>query len=148
MLGRVVRSPGCRAKEFAAHPLLDSLLLSLMVDKSSTLLEIETTTLATLLPQFAVYAPDALTRILPYCFAILARVICWRPRSEPSDSWKTERDISDSAKNPRSDPEVDATQTSQLRSDLDWQRLGAAHVIPIRRYLRYPFRCNFYIICV
>jgi hypothetical protein len=127
LLGTVVRSAGFRVKEFATHPLLDSLLLSLLVDGSSTLLEIEIATLVSLLPQLAVHAPDALARILPSCFAILARVICWNPRSKPSNPWEREHYISDNLSETRtSDPELDAFEPPSLRPNLDWERLGIA----------------------
>jgi hypothetical protein len=125
LLGSVVRSPEFPVREFAGHPILDSLLLSLVVDGSSTLFEIEIATLATLLPQFAVHAADTLIRILPFCYAILARVVCWKPRSKPSDLLEGEAAQSDtSSQTHQSDPEIDTAQTSQIRSNLDWQKLG------------------------
>ncbi|KAF8527676.1 Hamartin protein-domain-containing protein [Gautieria morchelliformis] len=125
LLGTVVRSAEFRANEFARHPLLDALLLSLMVDGSSTLLEIEVATLVCLLRQFAIHAPDTLARILPLCYAILARLICWRPRFEPPNLWEREGNISDTSQSRVSDVDLDATQTSPIRPDVGWERLDA-----------------------
>lgn len=119
-----------QAREFASHPLLDALLLSLMVDGSSTLLEIEIVTLSCLLRHFAVHAPDTLRRVLPHCYAILARVICWRPRSTPPDSWDQEHDVTDvSSPSSLSDHEVDPTRIPPIRPGLDWERLSMAHIV-------------------
>lgn len=123
-----MRIENFKAKEFAAHPLLDALLLSLMVDGSSTLLEIELATLSSLLRHLAVHASDTLRRVLPLCYAILARVICWRPRSRPPDLWDGEHDTSDTLSQRRlSDHEADAAETHSIRSGLDWERLRMTH---------------------
>ena len=98
-----------------------------MVDGSSTLLKIELSILASLLPQLAVHAPDTLARILPSCFAILARAICWKPLSKSSNQLEQEHERSDNLpQSSTSDPEADAAQPTQLRPDIDWERLGTA----------------------
>ncbi|KAI0273559.1 hypothetical protein BC834DRAFT_214188 [Gloeopeniophorella convolvens] len=69
---------------FASHPLMNSILTSLLVDNSTTACTIGLTMLTKLLPIFAVKECGALKRMLPQLFAILARVICWRERIPPA----------------------------------------------------------------
>ncbi|KAG6376377.1 hypothetical protein JVT61DRAFT_2362 [Boletus reticuloceps] len=65
------------AAVFARHPLMNSLLNSLLLDNSSTTCTIGLTMLVKLLPIFAVKACEELKIFLPRLFAILARTICW-----------------------------------------------------------------------
>ncbi|KAJ7105763.1 hypothetical protein C8R43DRAFT_1100098 [Mycena crocata] len=69
------------AAVLAAHPLMGSLLNSLLVDRSSTLATIALGVLVKLLPILAVEACQDLKLILPRLLAILARVLCWRERA-------------------------------------------------------------------
>ncbi|KAJ7136538.1 pyrroline-5-carboxylate reductase dimerization-domain-containing protein [Mycena crocata] len=66
------------AAVLAAHPLMGSLLNSLLVDRSSTLATIALGVLVKLLP---ILARQYLKLILPRLLAILARVLCWRERA-------------------------------------------------------------------
>lgn len=125
LLGVILRAEHFPVKTFMAHPLLDSLLLSLIVDGSSTLFEVEIAMLATLLPHFAIHGPETLLRILPYCYAILARVICWKPRSYSDDFLEIEATQSDhSSQSQASDREMDPADTLPIHKDLKWDRLG------------------------
>ncbi|KAF8517269.1 Hamartin protein-domain-containing protein [Hysterangium stoloniferum] len=129
LLGDILRSEHFPVKEFAAHPMLDSFLLSLVVDGSSTLFEVEIATLVTLLPQFAIHALETLIRILPYCYAILARVMCWKQRSRTADLLEREVSCSDTSSQSRvSDPELDSAHTPPIRHDVRWERLNATFV--------------------
>jgi hypothetical protein len=67
----------------ATHPLMPSILTSLLVDNSTTACTIGLTMLTKLLPIFAVQDCGALKRMLPQLFAILARILCWRERGPP-----------------------------------------------------------------
>ncbi|GJJ10033.1 hypothetical protein Clacol_004259 [Clathrus columnatus] len=131
LLGVILRSEHFPVQKFAVHPLLDSLLLSLIVDGSSTLFEVEIAILSALLPHFAVHAPDTLIRILPYCYAILARVICWKPRSYSNDFIETDTAQSDSnsSQSQVSEREMDPADTQvPVSKDLEWERLAATFV--------------------
>ncbi|KAF8575721.1 hypothetical protein K439DRAFT_1664929 [Ramaria rubella] len=152
LLSTLVRSPEFHVQEFAVHVILDSFLLSLVVDGSSTLFESEITTLATLLPQFAMRAPEALVRILPYCYAILARVVCWKLRPQTRELLERDFDNSETSSQSRlSDQELDAAQTSKIRSDLQWERLESTFSssvsnipcpLPLFRTLYGLYPCN------
>ena len=125
----MVRSPTFPVREFAQHRILDSLLLSLTVDGSSTLLEIEISTLVSLIPQLAIHATDTLVRILPLCYTILARAVCWKPQPKSLDLLDEEAARSDSSSR-RADSEIDAAQTPQVRSNMDWHKLGTDSTLP------------------
>lgn len=104
------------------------------MDGSSTLFEVEITILTILLPQFAVHAVDTLVRILPSCYAILGRVVCWKPRTKaqnggPSPS-EVEEKVSKSHSSMQSrvsDLELDPAATPAVRRDLGWERLGKSN---------------------
>ena len=65
------------SKVLANHPLLDSLVLSLELDRSSTACVVGLTLVSKLLPLLAVHAPRALISRLPQFISILARVSSW-----------------------------------------------------------------------
>jgi hypothetical protein len=65
------------SKVLANHPLLDSLVLSLELDRSSTACAVGLTLVGKLLPFLAVHAPEALISRLPQFISILARVSSW-----------------------------------------------------------------------
>jgi hypothetical protein len=73
------------ASVLASHPLMCSILTSLLVDNSTTACTISLAMLTKLLPTFAVKDCSALKRLLPQLFAILARILCW-PEGAPSTS--------------------------------------------------------------
>lgn len=126
-LASLIHAPHFPIKTFSKHPILDSLLLSLTVDNSSTLFEVEMTMLTILLPHFAVDATDTLIRILPSCYAILGRVICWKPRSDLAEPRPEDGGLpkSDSSRGSRiSDQELDPAATPAVRSDLGWEKPG------------------------
>jgi len=87
--------------------------------------------LTMLLPQFAIHAPETLIRTLPFCYAILGRVICWKSRTKAQDPVpgpsELEGEISKSQSSTQSrisDAELDPAATPATRSDLEWERLG------------------------
>lgn len=65
------------SKVLANHPLLDSLVLSLELDWSSTACAAGLTLFSKLLPLLAVHTPKALISRLPQFISILARVSSW-----------------------------------------------------------------------
>lgn len=67
----------------ASHPLMSSILTSLLVDNSTTACTISLAMLTKLLPIFAVKDCSALKRLLPQLFVVLARILCW-PKGAPS----------------------------------------------------------------
>ena len=77
------------AKVLANHPLLDSLVLSLELDLSSTACAVGLTLISKLLPLLAVHAPNALISRLPQFISILARVSSWHTGT-PQDAIEDE----------------------------------------------------------
>lgn len=65
---------------------IDTLLTSLLVDKSTALFEREMVTLLILIPYMAVYAPVRLRELLPTLLATLSRAICWKQQPSPKNS--------------------------------------------------------------
>ena len=65
------------SKVLANNPLLDSLVLSLELDQSSTVCAVGLTLVSKLLPLLAVHAPKNLISRLPQFISILARVSSW-----------------------------------------------------------------------
>ncbi|KAG2157315.1 hypothetical protein DEU56DRAFT_763989 [Suillus clintonianus] len=143
------------AAAFADHPLLDSLLNSLLLDNSSTVCTIGLTVIVKLLPIFAVKACQELKMMLPRLLAILARIICWKERSVPkpafeegaedTDENSANCDAQESAQN-----ESTASSNLPLRPELGWERLeltfnAASSAPPPGIYfscLYYLFPCN------
>ncbi|KAI0064641.1 hypothetical protein BV25DRAFT_1869288 [Artomyces pyxidatus] len=135
----------------ASHPLMSSILTSLLVDNSTTVCTIGLTMLTRLLPILAVKECGSLRRMLPQLFAILARIICWRER-ELKGTLETDGD--------QKEGEADATpQTAvegpsralDIHPELEWERLElvfnstAAPAPSPRQYftfLYYLFPCN------
>lgn len=68
------------SKVFAEHPMMTSILHSLMLDNSSTVCTAGLTLLVKLLPIFAVHAREVLKLMLPRLLAVLARLMCWKER--------------------------------------------------------------------
>jgi len=77
------------SKVLANHPLLDSLVLSLELDRSSTACTVGLTLASKLLPLLAVHAPDTLRSRLPQFISILARVYSWHTDA-PQDTIEDE----------------------------------------------------------
>ena len=94
-----------RSKVLANNPLLDSLVLSLVLDRSSTACAVGLTLVGKLLPILAVHAPNALISRLPQFVSILARVSSWHT-STPQDPI-----------------EEDALALLDVNPDLHWQPL-------------------------
>ena len=65
------------SRVLANHPLLDSLVLSLELDRSSTACAVGLTLVSKLLPLLAVHASGTLMSRLPQFISILARVSSW-----------------------------------------------------------------------
>ncbi|EGO20906.1 hypothetical protein SERLADRAFT_452048 [Serpula lacrymans var. lacrymans S7.9] len=108
----------------ANHPLIFSLLSSLLLDNSSTICTIGLTVLVKLLPIFAVEACDNLKSILPQLLAILARIICWKER--PVSGLSTEGQGDETQVSEEVDAAQDLEEPStvlQLHPELDWKRL-------------------------
>lgn len=59
---------------------LDSMMTSILVDKSATLFEREMIALLIIMPYMAIYAPSRLRELLPALLATLARAICWQEK--------------------------------------------------------------------
>ena len=78
----------------ANHPLLDSLVLSLELDRSSTACAVGLTLVSKLLPLLAVHAPQKLISRLPQFISILARVSSWHTGT-PQDAIEDERLLPD-----------------------------------------------------
>jgi len=72
------------SKVLAAHPMMTTILHSLMLDNSSTVCTAGLTLLVKLLPVFAVHACEVVKTMLPMLLAVLARLMCWKERP-PSD---------------------------------------------------------------
>lgn len=72
------------SRVLANHPLLDSLVLSLELDRSSTACAVGLTLVSKVLPLLAVHAPRALISRLPQFISILARASSWHT-SAPQD---------------------------------------------------------------
>lgn len=102
----------------ATHPLMTSVLRSLMLDNSSTVCTIGLTLLVKLLPVFAVHARGVLKSMLPGLLAVLARLLCWKerpPSGLPVDdppSEELEREL-----------ENEINRIIPIRSTFHWRRL-------------------------
>ncbi|KAG0705958.1 hypothetical protein DFH29DRAFT_235684 [Suillus ampliporus] len=152
LLNRYTSEPSFQslAAVFAGHPLLDSLLNSLLLDNSSTVCTIGLTVIVKLLPIFAVKACEELKMLLPRLLAILARIICWKERSVPKFEEEVEDTDESSAKQAPAHNEFTASPNLPLRPELGWERLeltfnAASSAPPPGCYfscLYYLFPCN------
>ncbi|KAI0310892.1 hypothetical protein OF83DRAFT_1226103 [Amylostereum chailletii] len=141
------------ADVLAFHPLMSSILTSLLVDNSTTVCTIGLTLITKLLPIFAVNACEALKGLLPRLFAILARIICWRER-RPEENVLGDSEGEGEGEEPSDEPPVpeavEGSRAIDTRPDLEWQRLelsfkSAAPAPSPKRYftgLYYLFPCN------
>jgi len=139
-----------RATDLARHPLMNSLLNSLLLDNSSTICTIGLTMLVKLLPTFAVKACEELKIFLPRLFVILARVICWE---ELSSSALSSTVLADNHGGQfgagKQAEEYGGLAALELRPGLGWERLelrrNTSSAPPSDAYfssLYYLFPCN------
>lgn len=107
LLSRLALKEAFPITEFGNSSFAMSFLLSLFVDNSSSVFTLALSTLAMLVPHFAVKTPIRLKELLPEFLAILARAICWQNRGveyeDPPDIWH---------------------RSLEIREDLQWKRLG------------------------
>lgn len=129
----------------AAHPLMSSLLSSLLLDNSSTACTIGLKLLSKLLPMFAIHAITELNQMLPRLFAIVARIMSWKERTITPLEDLLDVEVEQIPE------EHDIDEPLDLRPDLGWQRLdqtfhGAVSSAPRpRRYftfLYFLYPCN------
>lgn len=129
LLNRYTSEPSFQslAAALADHPLLDSLLNSLLLDNSSTVCTIGLTVIVKLLPIFAVKACEKLKTMLPRLLAILARIICWKERSVPKPAFEEAEDTDESSATGDAQAsaynEFTASSNLPLRPELGWERL-------------------------
>ncbi|KAE9400738.1 hypothetical protein BT96DRAFT_956733 [Gymnopus androsaceus JB14] len=128
----------------APHPLMSSLLSSLLYDNSSTSCTVSLTILVKLLPMLAVHACGELKSMIPQLFVIFIRMLCWKERvplpHDESDEKETEADFTD----------AEAPKVPALHRENDWKRLelvfgrspSAPSAVRIFTYLYYLFPCN------
>jgi hypothetical protein len=108
--------PSCTSV-FADHPLMSSLLSSLLFDESPVACTLSLTLMVQLLPTFAIHASETLKSMLPKLLAILARVICWKERPSFDEMTDLLRESSPAG-------DIAHTQPFPIRSDLPWIRLS------------------------
>lgn len=138
------------APDFARHPLMNSLLNSLLLDNSSTTCAIGLTMLVKLLPIFAVKVCEELKIFLPRLFVILARIICWEELSTSALPSTVLADDDDGHLGAGEQPEVSEELAAlELRPELGWEklelRLNTSAAPPSDAYfssLYYLFPCN------
>jgi hypothetical protein len=70
----------------SSHALLSNLLLSLLLDQSSTLCSLTLSLMCKLLPSLVANSSNCLKPLLPMLLAVLGRVICWKERDFPPSS--------------------------------------------------------------
>ncbi|KAJ3568873.1 hypothetical protein NP233_g5417 [Leucocoprinus birnbaumii] len=107
------------APVLAKHELFRYLLLSIVLDSSSTVCSAGLTFVVKSLPYLAVYARDQLRFWLPRLLFILARILCWKER------YPIMPEAGDGPPDPQLERELsEITQkTLHVRPDLKWQRL-------------------------
>ncbi|KAI9571299.1 hypothetical protein HD554DRAFT_2016692 [Boletus coccyginus] len=138
------------ATDLARHPLMNSLLNSLLLDNSSTICTIGLTMLVKLLPTFAFKACEELKILLPRLFVILARVICWEELSNSAlPSTVLADDYGGQIGAGRRAEEYGGLVALELRPELGWERLelrrNTSSAPPSDAYfssLYYLFPCN------
>jgi hypothetical protein len=147
--------PSFPAAVLAKHPLMGTLELCLLLDKSSTVCTIGLTLFVKLFPLLAVQAGEDLKRMLPQLLAILARIICWRERLPSNDTYESnelENDDVPMDMEFSQDLEDESRRTFHLRSEIIWQQLESAFYTttassapsprPYFTFLYYLFPCN------
>ncbi|KII88629.1 hypothetical protein PLICRDRAFT_111127 [Plicaturopsis crispa FD-325 SS-3] len=107
----------------AAHPLISSVLYSLLLDNSSTVCTMGLTVIVKVLPIFAVHACEDLKRLLPSLMAVLARIVCWKERTRPEHQDSALLEVDEDPEDQHIPEDIDAPEILDLRDDLGWQRL-------------------------
>ncbi|KAI0374969.1 hypothetical protein BV20DRAFT_1033007 [Pilatotrama ljubarskyi] len=145
------------AHVLASHPLMTSLVHSLIFDNSSTVCTIALTVLIKLLPIFAVKACEQLKRLLPLLLVVLARILCWKERQSSSPIIPVLPDPDDSdeedalASDDDEDVEREGSRSLPIREDIEWGRLELTFDGPASKapspdryftFLYYLFPCN------
>lgn len=107
----------------AKHPLMERLMLSIVLDNSSTACSAALTVLVKMLPILAANARDELRVLLPMLMAILARLMCWKER-HPANAEVP----SDEAPDADLERELEVEVNPVLRPDpkWNWDRLEMA----------------------
>jgi hypothetical protein len=106
------------SKVLADHPMMTSVLSSLMLDKSSTACTAGLTLLVKLLPIFAVHAREVLKSMLPRLLAVLARLMCWKER--PASGLPTDDHPNEEVEQ---ELENEVNRVIPIRSTFNWRRL-------------------------
>lgn len=134
----------------ASHPLLQTILTSLLLDGSTTTCTVALSLLIKLVPLFAVHAREELLKNLPYIFVVLQRILCWKQpplASHHHYSHSHSGDDDDITLSQTIDAELNPVLA--LRPDLGWDRLkntfaGASSVPEVRglfTLMYYLFPC-------
>lgn len=115
------------ASVLSVHPLMSSILKSLLLDDSSVICTVGLTVLVKLLPVLAVHARKYFRHLLPHLLAVLVRMICWkdRPVSNHPCSFATALQLYDSTPEEDIDihHELEDDKPLRIRPDLGWERL-------------------------
>lgn len=123
------------APVLSTHPLMSSLLRSLLLDNSYTACTMGLTVLDRLLPIFAVHACEQLKQLLPRLLAVLARVICWkeRPLSNLRGSFTSVIQLDDIPPEVEDDieRELEDDKPLHIRPDLSWEKLESSFDAPV-----------------
>lgn len=144
------------------HSFIESLILSLELDNSSTVCAVGLSIVVKLMPMAAIKSYEKLRELIPRLFAILGRLLCWRTRpqrttagysdlidypEEPAASELEKRDLDEETL----DEEKRELKTLQPRESLGWNRLersfdtlASAAPVPTHyfAFLHYLFPCN------
>jgi hypothetical protein len=133
LLSQLARQPELDIRQFATSSLFSSLLLSLQVDKSTTVFSVGIAVLIMIFPKLAIEAPEALNAALPRLFSILARVVCWAQAPDTVlGPGKPGGDLTDSSSETSSPLATERfRKTYQLVKEVEWSILG---MIYIRRF--------------
>ncbi|KAA1469542.1 hypothetical protein DENSPDRAFT_816598 [Dentipellis sp. KUC8613] len=140
-----------QAAVLASHPLMQSMLTSLLVDNSTTVFSIALKIVAKLITVFAVKECNQLKRMLPRLFAIYARLICWQERQPVDVEDGASSDDSEGTASGMHHHAVEGSRALDISPDFQWQRLEmifdatAAPAPSPKRYfsiLYYLYPCN------
>ncbi|KAF8638866.1 hypothetical protein AX17_001922 [Amanita inopinata Kibby_2008] len=107
------------ATVMARHPLMTRLLVSLLLDNSSTVCSAGLTVVVKMLPVLAVHARDELRAMLPDLMTILARLMCWKERHPSNQVPSDEAPDADLER----ELEVEANPILHPHPKWNWERL-------------------------